>query len=306
MADVLNKGTLFPEELIPTLLNKVKGKSSLAALCKQEPIPFNGYKEFTFNFDKEVDIVAESGAKGKGGVTVTPVTVLPVKFEYGARISDEFKYASEEVKLDYLTAFAEGFAKKLARGIDLAALHGVNPRTGQASTVVGTNNFDSKVTNTVTIGTGTVDDDVESAIAMINATENDVTGMIMAPAFKAALSKLKNTNGEKLYPELAWGSNPGTINGLPVESNSTVSANQSLDRAIVGDFENMFKWGIAKEMPIDIIEYGNPDNDTTLGDLKGHNQIYLRAEAYVGWAVLDASAFAIIKEAQEEEEDGGQ
>ena len=299
MADVLNKGTLFPEELIPTLLNKVKGKSSLAALCKQEPIPFNGYKEFTFNFDKEVDIVAESGAKGKGGVTVTPVTVLPVKFEYGARISDEFKYASEEVKLDYLTAFAEGFAKKLARGIDLAALHGVNPRTGQASTVVGTNNFDSKVTNTVTIGTGTVDDDVESAIAMINATENDVTGMIMAPAFKAALSKLKNTNGEKLYPELAWGSNPGTINGLPVESNSTVSANQSLDRAIVGDFENMFKWGIAKEMPIDIIEYGNPDNDTTLGDLKGHNQIYLRAEAYVGWAVLDANAFAIIKEAQE-------
>lgn len=306
MADVLNKGTLFPEELIPTLLNKVKGKSSLAALCKQEPIPFNGYKEFTFNFDKEVDIVAESGAKGKGGVTVTPVTVLPVKFEYGARISDEFKYASEEVKLDYLTAFAEGFAKKLARGIDLAALHGVNPRTGQASTVVGTNNFDSKVTNTVTMGTGTVDDDVESAIAMINATENDVTGMIMAPAFKAALSKLKNTNGEKLYPELAWGSNPGTINGLPVESNSTVSANQSLDRAIVGDFENMFKWGIAKEMPIDIIEYGNPDNDTTLGDLKGHNQIYLRAEAYVGWGILDASAFAIIKEAQEEEEDGGQ
>lgn len=299
MADVLNKATLFPEELIPTLLNKVKGKSSLAALCKQEPIPFNGYKEFTFNFDKEVDIVAESGAKGKGGVTVTPVTVIPVKFEYGARISDEFKYASEEVKLDYLTAFAEGFAKKLARGIDLAALHGVNPRTGQASTVVGTNNFDSKVTNTVTMGTGTVDDDVESAIAMINATENDVTGMIMAPAFKAALSKLKNTNGEKLYPELAWGSNPGTINGLPVESNSTVSANQSLDRAIVGDFENMFKWGIAKEMPIDIIEYGNPDNDTTLGDLKGHNQIYLRAEAYVGWAVLDANAFAIIKEAQE-------
>ena len=205
-------------------------------------------------------------------------------------------------------AFAEGFAKKLARGIDLAALHGVNPRTGQASTVVGTNNFDSKVTNTVTMGTGTVDDDVESAIAMINATENDVTGMIMAPAFKAALSKLKNTNGEKLYPELAWGSNPGTINGLPVESNSTVSANQSLDRAIVGDFENMFKWGIAKEMPIDIIEYGNPDNDTTLGDLKGHNQIYLRAEAYVGWAVLDANAFAIIKEAQKEEEegDGGQ
>lgn len=299
MADVLNKGTLFPEELFPTLLNKVKGKSSLAALSNQEPIPFNGYKEFTFTFDKEVDIVAESGAKTKGGVTVEPVTVIPVKFEYGARISDEFKYASEEVKLDYLTAFAEGFAKKLARGIDLAAMHGVNPRTGSASNVVGTNHFDSKVTNKVTMGTGTVDENVEAAIDMIAGFENDVTGMAMAPAFKSELAKLKNTNGEKLYPELAWGSNPGTINGLRVDSNSTVSANSNKDRAIIGDFENMFKWGIAKEIPIEIIEYGNPDNDETLGDLKGHNQIYLRAEAYVGWGILDGNAFARIEAAEE-------
>ena len=299
MADVLNKGTLFPEELIPTLLNKVKGKSSLAALSNQEPIPFNGYKEFTFTFDKEVDIVAESGAKTKGGVTVEPVTVIPVKFEYGARISDEFKYASEEVKLDYLTAFAEGFAKKLARGIDIAAMHGVNPRTGSASNVVGTNHFDSKVTNKVTMGTGTVDENVEAAIDMIAGFENDVTGMAMAPAFKSELAKLKNTNGEKLYPELAWGSNPGTINGLRVDSNSTVSANSNKDRAIIGDFENMFKWGIAKEIPIEIIEYGNPDNDETLGDLKGHNQIYLRAEAYVGWGILDGNAFARIEAAEE-------
>lgn len=299
MADVLNKGTLFPEELIPTLLNKVKGKSSLAALCQSEPIPFNGTKEFTFTFDKEVDIVAESGAKTKGGVTVEPVTVIPVKFEYGARISDEFKYASEEVKLDYLTAFAEGFAKKLARGIDIAAMHGVNPRTGSASNVVGKNHFDSKVTNKVTMGTGTVDENVEAAIDMIAGFENDVTGMAMAPAFKSELAKLKNTNGEKLYPELAWGSNPGTINGLRVDSNSTVSANANKDRAIIGDFENMFKWGIAKEIPIEIIEYGNPDNDETLGDLKGHNQIYLRAEAYVGWGILDGNAFARIEAAEE-------
>ena len=299
MADVLNKGTLFPEELIPTLLNKVKGKSSLAALCQSEPIPFNGTKEFTFTFDKEVDIVAESGAKTKGGVTVEPVTAIPVKFEYGARISDEFKYASEEVKLDYLTAFAEGFAKKLARGIDIAAMHGVNPRTGSASSVVGTNHFDSKVTNKVTMGTGTVDENVEAAIDMIAGFENDVTGMAMAPAFKSELAKLKNTNGEKLYPELAWGSNPGTINGLRVDSNSTVSANANKDRAIIGDFENMFKWGIAKEIPIEIIEYGNPDNDETLGDLKGHNQIYLRAEVYVGWGILDGNAFARIEAAEE-------
>ena len=32
-----------------------------------------------------------------------------------------------------------------------------------------------------------------------------------------------------------------------------------------------------------------------LGDLKGHNQVYLRGEAYIGWGILDRSAFAHIK-----------
>ena len=71
----------------------------------------------------------------------------------------------------------------------------------------------------------------------------------------------------------------------------------SLDRAIVGDFTNGFRWGYAKEIPIEIIKYGNPDNDATLGDLKGHNQIYIRGEMYIGWGILDPAAFALIKAA---------
>ena len=129
MADVLTRGNLFPETLVTEMINQVKGKSALANLCAATPIPFNGMKEFTFTFDKEVDVVAENGAKTKGGVTVSPVTIVPVKIEYGARISDEFDYASEEVQLDYLKAFAEGWAKKAARGLDLMAFHGINPRT---------------------------------------------------------------------------------------------------------------------------------------------------------------------------------
>ena len=98
-----------------------------------------------------------------------------------------------------------------------------------------------------------------------------------------------------LYPQLAWGANPGEVNGLRVESTSNLSAGSSLDRALVGDFTNCFKWGYAKEMPIEVIQYGNPDNDADLGDLKGHNQVYLRGEAYIGWGILDPSAFAHIK-----------
>lgn len=296
MADVLTRGNLFPETLVKEMINQVKGKSALANLCAATPIPFNGLKEFTFTFDKEVDVVAENGAKTKGGVTTDPVTIMPVKIEYGARISDEFDYASEEVQLDYLKAFAEGWAKKAARGLDLMAFHGINPRTGIASSVIGDNHFDKKVTQTVTITeSSTPDANMEDAIAMVQGSEFDVTGAAFSPAFRSALATMKTDDGRKLYPELAWGSNPGSINGLRIESNSTISANGSLDRALVGDFASCFKWGYAKQIPVEIIRYGNPDNDATLGDLKGHNQIYLRAEAYIGWGILAPAAFAWVK-----------
>ena len=296
MADILSKGSLFPEELIPGFIQKTRGASALAKLCDATPIPFNGMKEFTFQLDKEIDVVAENGAKTKGGVTVTPVTIVPIKVEYGARISDEFLYASESAQLDYMSAFADGFAKKVAKGLDLMAFHGINPRTSSASSVIGNNHFDHAVANAVTISASAKpDDNIESAIAMVQDADRDVTGLVMAPAFKSSLAKQLTTGGAKLYPELAWGNAPGTINGLRVESTSNLSANSSLDRALVGDFQNCFRWGYAKEIPIEIIKYGNPDNDSTLGDLKGHNQIYLRGEMYLGWGILDASAFAFVK-----------
>lgn len=296
MSDILSKGSIFPEELVPGLIQKTTGASALAALCGATPIPFNGMREFTFQLDKEVDIVAENGAKTKGGATVNPVTIVPIKIEYGARISDEFMYASESAQLDYLSSFADGFAKKAAKGLDLMAFHGINPRTAAASAVIGTNHFDSKVTQTVTMATGvTPDANVEAAIALVQGSDKDVNGIIMAPAFRSALAAMTKTGGDKMYPELAWGNKPGALNGLAAQSNSTLSANSSLDRALVGDFQNCFKWGYAKQIPIEVIKYGNPDNDATLGDLKGHNQIYLRGEMYIGWGILDANAFSLVK-----------
>lgn len=300
MADILSKGALFPEELIPEFIQKTRGKSALAALCASRPIPFNGMKEFTFTLDNEVDVVAENGAKSKGGATVAPVTIVPIKIEYGCRISDEFLFATESVQLDYMSAFADGFAAKAAKGIDLMAFHGVNPRTGQASSVIGNNHFDKTVTQAVTLtADDTPDSAIESAIALVQGSEREVTGMVVAPAFKSALAAMTATDGRKLYPELAWGNAPGTINGLRVETSYGLSAYTSLDRAIVGDFTTAFRWGYAKQIPIEVIRYGNPDNDAELGDLKGHNQIYLRGEMYLGWGVLDASAFATIKAASE-------
>lgn len=292
---------LFPPVVVTEMFNKVKGHSSLAKLCAQSPIAFNGQTEFTFSLDKEVDIVAEGAKKGVGGVTVLPITIIPIKFEYGARVSDEFVYGSDEVKLEYMRNFADGFAAKLARGLDIAAFHGLNPRTSTASVVVGDNCFDKAVKTTVEYAAETADDNLEDAIGKVNDADGTVTGIAISPAFGTAISKIK-VNGVRQYPEFAFGRNPGVFAGMPTDVNSTVSvkaAEGETDHAIVGDFARAFKWGYAKEIPVEVIRYGNPDNDAEAGDLKGSNQVYLRAEAYIGWGILDPTSFARITAASE-------
>lgn len=296
MGSVLTKGNLFPPVLTNRLIDTVRGKSSLARLSQAEPLPFNGETEFTFSLDKEVDLVAENGAKSNGGGTVGTVTMQPVKVEYGMRISDEFRYAAEEIQLQYLQAFADGFAKKAARGLDIMAFHGVNPRTGNTASSLNNKNFDDLITNIVVYDSSAPQDNVTAAIQLIEAAEHDVTGMAMSPSFKSALAAVKTqaNSNVPLFPDLGWGAQVGDINGLPVDSNSTVNFNSNADRAIVGNFADFFKWGIARQIPVEIIEYGNPDNSDA-GDLKGHNQIYIRGEAYLGWGILIPGAFTIVK-----------
>lgn len=287
----LSRGNYFQPELVSDLIDKVQGKSSLVILSQQKPIPFNGQKEFTFTMDNEIDIVAENAPKSHGGISIDPITIIPIKVEYGARVSDEFLYAAEEEKINIIKAFNDGYAKKIAKGLDLMAMHGVNPRSGTASAVIGTNHFDSKVTQTVEYTVADPDANIEAGVAMIQGAGGVVSGMAISPTFSAALAKLK-INGVKQFPELAWGANPGSINGLKTDINGTVSAVSSKDLAILGDFATMFKWGYAKQIPFEVIKYGDPDNSGK--DLKGYNQVYLRSETYLGWGIMDANNFARI------------
>lgn len=296
MGTTLQKGTLFTPQQTNELITLVKGKSTLAKLSASEPMPFNGKDVFTFSLDSEVNLVGESDAKANGGGGVASVSMVPVKVEYGLRVSDEFKYGADEVKLQYLAAFVDGFAKKVARGLDIMAFHGVNPRTGNSAAILSDKNFDALVTNKVEFDEATVNANIEAAIGLVEGGEFDVTGVAMAPACKSALAALKDgTNSAKpLYPELAWGNAPGTLNGLPIDSNSTLSFNGNADRAIVGNFRDYFKWGFAKQIPLEVIEYGDPDNAGR--DLKGHNEVYLRGEAYIGWGIIAPAAFAKVRD----------
>ena len=288
MASVLSKGTDFPAEVSSKIFNLVRGKSSLAKMAPEEPIAFTGTDVFTFNYDNEVSVVGENAAKENGGLTVAPVTIKPVKIEYGARVSDEFMHASDEKKLEIMQAFIEGFARKAARGLDIMAMHGYNPKAGTASQVIGNNHLDYK-SQEVVQAQGNLDLAIPTALTQLGDFE--VSGVVMSRVAANTLASLTADNAP-LYPELKWGGQPETLNGLRCDVNTTVSKNAKV-AGYVGDWE-AFRWGYARDIEIKVIEYGNPDNDANAGDLAGHNQVYLRGEAYIGWGILSNQAFARI------------
>lgn len=289
----LSMGSLFPKELVAEMFSKVKGHSSLAKMAAQEAVPFSGKDYFVFSLDSDISIVGENGPKPAGDATVTSVTVKPIKVVYQSRVSDEFKYAAEERRVQYLKDFADGFAKKLAAGLDKMAIHGIDPATGNLATgTIGNNYFDYVCASTAITYSGSAPDaNLESAIAVLEGNEYAPTGIAMAPIMRAAMGAMtNNANGAK-YPGFQFGG-VAELGGIKVDSNITVgSASGSNDRALVGDF-NAFRWGFAKEIPLEVIEYGNPDGGSY--DLKQANQVLLRSEAWIGWGILDANAFCLV------------
>ena len=290
MANKTARGTNFAPETVKEVFSKVKGHSSLVKLSKSIPVAFSGNDIFTFSLDGECAIVGEGEQKPAGAATIEPVKVVPIKVVYQHRVSDEFMRASEEKALKMLEAFTEGYAKMIAPALDIMAMHGVNPATLTASDKISTNHLDTVTSVTYTDGQPT--DALEDAIALIG--DNDVTGYALSKTFGSAMGKYKE-NGISQYPEFKLGANPGKLGGTACDVNSTVSKGNDKAMAYVGDFENAFKWGYADEIPMEIIEYGDPDGQ---GDLKRTNEVLLRAEAYIGWAILDKGAFARVVEGE--------
>ena len=292
----LKQGTLFKPELVKELISKVQGRSVLAKLSSQTPIPFNGVEQFIFNLEGNAQIVGEGQQKGDGKAIIEPKVIKPLKFVYQARITDEFKYASEEKQLEYLSQFADGFAKKIADAFDIAAIHGLEPKGLTDATFRDTNSFDGLISgNIVTYAEDKFDDNIDAAVQQIVAKGGEVTGVAISPVGGQSLAKLK-VNGVAQYPEFRFGQNPDSFYGMKsdVNKNLTVTGGTAqTDHAIVGDFENRFKWGYAENIPMEIIEYGDPDGAGR--DLKAYNEILLRAEAFIGWGILDADAFARVK-----------
>lgn len=307
---------LFPPEIVDDIIEGVGYESALAKLSPESAVKFNGSTEFIFTLNNEMDYVGENpggvsaedegvNLKSPGGATARTKVVRPYKFEYSARFSDEFLYASEEEQLDILKAFANGIKSKIARALDISASIGWNPRTAwNASTApsgvtewAGNNFAAGAIPVTVfATATETAGAALVRAITTVEGKGYGVNGIAMSSRYKQFFGEAVTDDGQSLYPEFRLGATPSELGGTPLAVSPLlykINAVNTGIMAIVGDW-SMFRWGIAKEIPIKVIEYGDPDG---LGDLQRMNQVCLRAEVYMGWAIMDTEAFARIRAA---------
>ena len=306
MATLATSGLSLPVHLASGLWSKVQTGSTVAKLSNQTPMMFGSTQVMTFTTKPKGEVVAEGANKSQSQPAFGTKTVTPRKVQVTMRFNEEVLWADEDYQLGVLTACRDAAAEALARALDLIVYHGINPLTGVALSGSPAKVLDTA--NTVEINTAKPDEDIDSAVGLILADGfYAVNGIAFDPTFSYSLATIRDSDsGRKRFPELGTGQGVTNFNGLNAAVSTTVSAPEATIsggayattnpniKAIVGDFENGIRWGVQRNVPIEVIRYGDPDGS---GDLKRANQIALRTEVVYGYAIMDTDAFAVIKNA---------
>lgn len=270
-------------------------EGALSRLAPEAPeIKVGTTDHFTFTGTPKAQLVGEGANKTSADDKPTKATTNTYKVQITYRFSNEVMWADEDYQAGIIDGLVGNIATALNRALDLIAIHGINPATGEVAAVA---HYFSKAANGVHRVTATAneDADIEAMATELQEAGYTATGIALDPTFAGQLARQRDAEGRKLYPELGLGFNVENFQGLQAASSDTVSGRQELDAedvrvsALMGDFR-AFKWGVARNVPLETIEYGNPDG---LGDLKQTNEIAIRAEAVLGFAIFDPTAFAL-------------
>ncbi|MER2134183.1 MAG: phage major capsid protein [Arthrobacter sp.] len=294
---------LLPRTIADGMISEARTQSTVAALSGREPQKFGETDYIIFNDFPKAEFVEEGADKASTTGGYDAVTAKPKKAQVTMRFNQEVQWASEDHQLSILSDLAGAGQVALARALDLGLYHRINPLTG--SVLSGWDNYLGSTTKRVERGAADADADLRAAAGMlIQASPSwGVNGIAIDPKFAWDLSELQTKNadgspsGTQRYPQLGFGANVTNFMGVNTAQGNTVSGTpESTDtgiRAIVGDFQNGIRWGVQRELPVELIRFGDPDGQ---GDLKRKNQIALRLEIVYGWYVF-ADRFAVVEDA---------
>ena len=294
---------LMPRTIADGMITSSRSTSVVAKLSAREPQRFGEVDYITFNDFPKAEFVEEGADKSHTTGGYTSVTAKPRKAQVTMRFNQEVQWASEDHQLSVLTDLAGAGKIALARALDLGLYHRINPLTG--TVISGWDNYLTSTTNRVELGSAEADADIRSAVGLLVNRDVSwgVNGIAIDPKLSWALAGLQTKNadgspsGVQRYPNLGFGTNVTNFMGVSSSQGNTVSgtpeATDTRVRAIVGDFQRGIRWGVQRDLPVELIRWGDPDGQ---GDLKRHNQIALRLEIVYGWYVF-ADQFAVVEEA---------
>lgn len=307
MSQVFNSTSaevLLPKVIADGMIKKTLSTSTVARLVGATPQRFGKTEQIVFNDLPRMEFVEEGGEHGSTNAGFTSAKIRRHKGHVTMRFSEEIEHADEEDQLHILETVAEAGAAALERGLDFGIYHRINPLSGQP--ISSWEDYVCATTKRVEIGAGSaeIDDDIATAVGLL---VNDATwacqptGMALDPKTVWALSQLKRKDGsgntsDRRYPGLGLGLDVTTFESIPAAVGTTVSglpeATDTKVRAIVGDFQQGIRWGVARELPVELIRHGDPDGK---GDLKRKGEIALRLKIYYAWVVLK-DRFVVIED----------
>lgn len=283
---------LMPRNIADGMVSDTKTGSTVAALSGREPMRFGDTDIITFNDFPRAEFVEEGAEKASSKHGFGSVTAKPRKAQVTMRFNQEVQWADEDYQLGIFRELASAGSTALARALDLGIYHRINPLTG---TVISgwTNWLDD--TSLRRQATSDPELDVEAAVGLLVNAQKPINGIAFDPSFAWTLATARYSDGRKKYPELGFGITVTNFEGLPASVGDTVSGRpESVDtgvRAIVGDYRGGIRWGVQRQIPVELIRFGDPDGQ---GDLKRKNQIALRLEIVYGWYVF-ADRFSVVE-----------
>lgn len=292
-AAVTTSKIILPKEVAKGIVAKSRDTSAIQTLSPSSPMLFKDVSHILFTKEPEAEFVEEGGSKSGMDVEFKPVPGAIHKAQVTVRLSDEVQWADEDSQLEIIDSIIDASAAAVGRGLDYGILHGVNPATGMAvSGMTGLVAGANAVTATANAAA-----DLDSLVEKVNE-DYDVTGIALSKTWANALRKIRVTaTGARQFPEIPLNLKAGNLDGIAAATSSTVNGKLAKTPtkvlAVLGAFD-LIKWGIVRDLGLDVIDKGDPDG---LGDLKRMNQIAYRTEVVYGWAVLDPKAFAVLKAA---------
>lgn len=290
MAFTVNVGAALSND---TFVGKMKQGVVSQLVGSLPEVKIRGEQFFDLSARTKGEVVGEGGDKAPTPTAHPLRNIRTTKIQYTERFTDEFLILDEQEQLGILNKLAEKWLQSdFLRDLDTVVLHGVNPLTGEeAETIQDYVLKDGSSIKVEADSDSAADIDAALAEAIGEVAETfGVTGIAFSNTSAAKLASIVGPGHMQKYPSLGrFGLNVETFEGVPAASSSEVGEFNGV-QAIVGDWTAL-RYGLAAEMPVKLIEYGNPDG---LGDLQRMNQVALRFEAIVGFGIANPNALAAV------------